>query len=89
MQALTSFCISPKEFQLKADTDTLDLLQEHNKIGDVNQQIFNFHASSLHNYLAYKTVWHVRNLGFFKKISMTRGIYCVGGGTPMHAAVYR
>ena len=84
--ALGTFCLTPKQYQPGTDCRILDLLHEHNLLGDLNAAI---HGNAGLAVLGFKVLWHARNGGLLKNHGIASLLYGISGGSYLHGAVYR
>eukprot|EP00398_MALV-I-01_sp_L67-1_P000714 gene714-649_t len=85
---LAIFCMCAKDFQIKTDCRLLDILHDSGKLGDLNVQLMDSQGWTSTRVM-FLVAWHLRRRGFLKTHALVRAMYCVGGGTALHAAVFR
>eukprot|EP00398_MALV-I-01_sp_L67-1_P000299 gene299-47_t len=89
MGALQLFCVSPKQVQTATDVRVLDLLLEHNKIGDLDAPMFNFDKGFSSGKATYHLLYGLCRMGLCKSNQVFQLVYKNAGGTALHMAVYR
>ena len=89
ISSLGAFCIAPKYAQASADVRILDVLHSRNKLGDLDDPVFNTAKSKFPMKAKgmVNVIWRLCALGFFKDAALLQSIYRIAGGSSLHAAV--